>query len=140
MKGALHAIHNVLSKIPFVKLRFCTHVESTNYDEIKKAKILWIHNYLGSEYLERTLFLNDSENDRTTLKGHFLIDDNPYVLDSLNINSKNRQWDLILFSQPYNTLHNNLSCIQNFSWSHVDMLRTLLISHYHRQFSSENSN
>lgn len=124
--GALSAIRDGLCRIPFVKIKFCTHIETANAVAIKAAKIRWICKYLGCEFVDRTVFLQDNENDRTLFQGDFLIDDNWNV----NPLGKSTSWKLILFTQPYNLKHQHLSSLPNFSWSQLPLLQDYLLSEY----------
>jgi len=92
--GSLEALEE-LERIPHLVIRLCTAPLFGN-PTCMDDKGAWVGWWLGREWQERIVMTKD----KTLVRGDWLIDDKPKIEGQLE-----RQWEHLVFPQPYNKVH-----------------------------------
>ena len=90
--GAIEGIQEMM-EYSFFEVFFCTSPWNTSETCIRD-KQNWLSQYFGKKILKRLVVTND----KTLVRGDYLIDDKPTIKGVFD----NPTWEQILFSQPYN--------------------------------------
>ncbi|CEM09910.1 unnamed protein product [Vitrella brassicaformis CCMP3155] len=77
-----------------------------------QEKLEWVLKHLGQEWIAKTILTQD----KTVLRGDFLIDDKPFIKGAQQAHS----WHQIIFDQPYNGHRGDLSRMYRWTeWQEV---------------------
>lgn len=91
IEGAIEAVNEIKGLGHEVIIRTRPMLKS---DLCLEEKKLWIKRWLGEDFVQQTFFVTD----KTAIRGHFLIDDNPFPEEGLF----NPTWEHIVFDRVYN--------------------------------------
>jgi len=89
--GAKEALNDMVRE--GFKVFICT-APSEAYKYCVSEKYTWTEQNLGPEWIDKMILTKD----KTLVKGHILIDDNPHITGVI----KDPEWQHVLFDQPYN--------------------------------------
>lgn len=92
--GALEAIKEISSD----NLVFICTSPANDYENCVGEKFWWVEERLGREWTKRIVLTND----KTIVRGDYLIDDKPVVAGALV-----PDWEQIIYTQPYNARIND---------------------------------
>ncbi len=104
--GAVQALNEMMSMD--LDVRICTS-PLHHYENCLVEKYNWVQRYFGFEYTKRIVITQD----KTLIRGNYLIDDNPHVSGIYP-----PEWEHIVFDAPYNKKSNQRRLIWS-DWKYV---------------------
>jgi len=117
VEGAVHAVKTIRGKYP-------TGVASSRPKETETETVKWLTDNFG---MKADRFTNTTGTDKSLIDANILVDDYPPNLKSFIAKSRNRRG--ILFSQPWNTQHDEIaeliqkgSIVVRKSWEEIESL------------------
>ena len=91
MESGIYAVKEIMNNGS--KVFICSSGIYRNKDSLGEKR-LWIEKYLGEDLARNAIFIRD----KTLIKGHFLIDDNPQI----GLGVFNPEWQHVIFDQSFN--------------------------------------
>jgi 5'(3')-deoxyribonucleotidase len=117
VEGAVDAVKTIRGKYP-------TGVASSRPKETETETVKWLTDNFG---MKADRFTNTTGTDKSLIDANILVDDYPPNLKSFIAKSRNRRG--ILFSQPWNTQHDEIaeliqkgSIVVRKSWEEIESL------------------